>query len=103
MGVGRNVLGFALELDALEGMILFALGLSWHWDTEGIGLNVYRYRELILRLFATQGFVEYPTTDPNVSMEPENILLARISKRVDQRNESRYYNSLLSSPDLSGM
>ncbi len=103
IGVARNLLAFALELDALEDMILFALGLSWHWDTEGIGLNVYRYRELILRLFATQGFVEYPTTEPNVSMEPANILLARIGKRVDQRNASRFYNRLLSSPDLSGM
>ena len=84
-------------------MILFAVGLSWHWDNEGLGLNVYRYRELLLRLFATQGFVEYPTTEPNVSMEPANILLARIGKRVDQRNASRFYNRLLSSPNLSGI
>src|SRR2546425_1031509 len=103
MGVARNLLAFALELDALEDMILFAVGLSWHWDTEGLGLNVYRYRELILRLFATQGFVEYPTTEPNVSMEPANILLARIGNRVDQRIASRFYNRLLSSPNLSAI
>jgi acetoin utilization deacetylase AcuC-like enzyme/GNAT superfamily N-acetyltransferase len=103
MGIARNLLAFALELDALEDMILFAIGLSWHWDTEALGLNVYRYRELISRLFATQGFVEYPTTEPNVSMEPANILLARVGKRVDQRVVSRFYNRLLSSPNLSGL
>ncbi len=103
MGVARNLLAFALELDALEDMILFAIGLSWHWDTEGLGLNVYRYRELISRLFSTQGFAEYPTTEPNVSMEPANILLARIGKRVDQRVVSRFYNRLLSSPNLTGL
>ncbi|HLX55463.1 MAG TPA: acetoin utilization protein AcuC, partial [Ktedonobacteraceae bacterium] len=75
-GVASRLLAFALELDALEDMILFALGLSWHWDTEGLGMNVYLYREMIARLFASQGFVEYPTTEPNVSMEPANILLA---------------------------
>jgi acetoin utilization deacetylase AcuC-like enzyme/GNAT superfamily N-acetyltransferase len=103
IGIARELLAFALELDALEEMILFAVGLSWHWDTEGLGLNVYRYRELISRLFATQGFVEYPTTEPNVSMEPANILLARVGKRVDQHMVSRFYNHLLSSPNLSGL
>lgn len=103
LGLGHHLLAFSLELDALEDMILFALGLSWHWDTEGLGINVYRYREMIARLFGAQGFVEYPTTEPNVSMEPANVLLARIGKRVDQRNASRFLNRLLSSPNLSGL
>jgi len=103
MGIARNLIAFALELDALEDMILFGIGLSWHWDTEGLGLNVYRYRELISRLFAAQGFVEYPTTEPNVSMEPANVLLARVGRRVDQHVVSRFYNRLLSSPNLSGL
>src|SRR6266516_3471569 len=103
MSVARNLLTFALELDTLEDIILFAIGLSWHWDTEALGLNVYRYRELISRLFATQGFVEYPTTEPNVSMEPANIPLARVRKRGDQSIVSRFYNHLLSSPHLSGL
>jgi acetoin utilization deacetylase AcuC-like enzyme len=103
LGVASNLLAFALELDALEDMILFAMGLSWHWDTEGLGLNTYRYRELITRLFASQSFIEYPTTEPNVSMEPANILLVRVGKRVDQRVVSRFFNRLLSSPNLSGL
>ena len=103
LGVASNLLAFALELDALEDMILFAMGLSWHWDTEGLGLNIYRYRELITRLFASQSFIEYPTTEPNVSMEPANILLVRVGKRVDQRVVSRFINRLLSSPNLSGL
>lgn len=103
LGVARQLLAFALELDALEDMILFAMGLSWHWDTEGLGLNIYRYRQLISNLFATQGFTEYPTTEPNISMEPANILLARVGKRIDQHFASRFFNRLLSSPNLSGL
>jgi hypothetical protein len=34
-------------------------------------------------------------------MEPANILLARIGKRVDQRMVSQFFNRLLSSPNLS--
>src|SRR6266704_4723787 len=103
LGVASNLLAFALELDALEDMILFAIGLSWHWDTAGADLSLYRYREMISRLFTAQGFTEYPTTEPNISMEPANIFLARIGKRVDSRDIGRFFNRLLSSPNLSGL
>jgi acetoin utilization deacetylase AcuC-like enzyme/GNAT superfamily N-acetyltransferase len=99
--LATQLLAFALELDALEDMILFAAGLSWHWDTEGLGISIYRYRELIAHLFATQGFKEYPTTEPNISMEPANILLARIGSRVDQRAASQFVSRVMSSPNLS--
>jgi acetoin utilization deacetylase AcuC-like enzyme/GNAT superfamily N-acetyltransferase len=103
VGIASQLLAYALELDALEDMILFAIGLSWHWDTEGTGLSLYHYREMISRLFTSQGFKEYPTTEPNVRMEPANIFLARIGNRVDARVISQFFNRLLSSPNLSGL
>ncbi|QBD78174.1 hypothetical protein EPA93_20100 [Ktedonosporobacter rubrisoli] len=101
LGIASKMLAFALELDALEDMILFAVGLSWHWDFEGLGLSIYRYRELISRLFSSQGFKEYPTTEPNVSMEPANVFLARIGNRVDQRTANQFLNRVLSAPNLA--
>ncbi|HEU5229651.1 MAG TPA: hypothetical protein VFU49_17670, partial [Ktedonobacteraceae bacterium] len=100
-GLAKSLLAFALELDAKEDMIFFAIGLSWHWDMEDLGISVYRYRELIARLFGSQGFKEYPTTEPNVSMEPANVLLARIGSRVDQRVASQFLNRLLRSSNLA--
>lgn len=96
-----QLLAFALELDALEDMILFAVGLSWHWDTEGLNMNMYRYRELIAHLFASQNFIEYPTTEPNVRMEPANVFMARIGKRVDARTSSRFLSRVMSAPNLA--
>jgi acetoin utilization deacetylase AcuC-like enzyme len=101
--LANQLLAFALELDALEDMILFAAGLSWHWDTEGLHMNMYRYRELIAHLFTSQGFAEYPTTEPNVSMEPANVFMARIGKRVDARTSSRFLSRVMSSPNLTGL
>ncbi len=101
--IARHMLAFALELDALEDMILFAAGLSWHWDMEGLGITTHRYRELIAHLFATQSFVEYPTTEPNVSMEPANILLVRIGTRVDQRVVTQFFNRMLSTSNFSAL
>lgn len=103
LGIAGHLLDFALQLDAREDMIFFAIGLSWHWDAEGLGISMYRYRELIVHLFMEQGFKEYPTTEPNVSMEPANVLLARIGNRVDQRVASQFLNRLLSAPTLSGI
>lgn len=101
--LANQLLAFALELDALEDMILFAVGLSWHWDTEGLHMSMYRYRELIARLFASQGFAEYPTTEPNVRMEPANVFMARIGKRVDVRTSSRFLSRVMSVPKLAGL
>lgn len=95
MGIAKQLLAFALELDALEDMILFALGLSWHWDLEGMKLPLYRYRQLIAHLFATQGFTEHSTTEPDISLEPGNILLVRIGKNVDQRTERQFFNHVM--------
>lgn len=100
-GLARHLLAFALELDALEDMILFAMGLSWHWDTEGLGISLGRYRKLIARLFESQGFVEHETTEPNISMEPGNILLVRVGKNVDEYVVRRFFTRLQSSPTLS--
>src|SRR5579864_6659835 len=84
-GIAHRLLAFAGEQEGLESMILLAMGLSWHWDTEGLGLNSAHYRELIACLFASQGFVEYLTSEPNIRMDPTNIFLARIGRNVDQQ------------------
>jgi len=98
MGISKRLLAFALELDALEEMILFALGLSWHWDLEGMELPLSRYRRLIAFLFASQGFVEHETTEPDISMEPGNILLVRVGKKVDQHVVRQFFNHVTQKP-----
>jgi hypothetical protein len=87
MGIARHVLAFALELDALEDMILFAMGLSWYWGLEGLYLSLQRYRALI-HLFGMQGFVEHETT------KPDNILLVCVGKNVDRYTADRFYKRL---------
>ena len=84
-------------------MIIFALGLSWHWDTEGSGLNRYQYRKLIEKLFSAYGFVEYHTSEPNITMDPANIFLARIGSRVNLQTINQFYNRMLNSQNLPGL
>jgi predicted N-acetyltransferase YhbS len=41
MGIARQLVTGALQDEALEELIILGLGLRWHWDTEGLGLNRY--------------------------------------------------------------
>ncbi len=82
-GIARQLLSLALEFDAVEEMILVALGLSWHWDLEGSGLSPFRYRSLLAHILEPYHFFECLTDEPNVGMDPANILLVRIGKDVE--------------------
>ena len=83
LGIARQLLSLALEFDAVEEMILVALGLSWHWDLKGAGLSPFRYRSLLAHILEPYHFFECLTDEPNVGMDPANILLVRIGKDVE--------------------
>lgn len=102
-GLAHTLLAYALELDTLEQMILVGMGLHWHWDVEGADLHVYQYREMIARLFATCGFSEYLTTEPNIRMSPANIFVARIGKYVDRDIINTFFERLLQSDTIPGL
>ena len=84
LGIARQLLSLALEHPAVEEMILVAVGLSWHWDLKGSGLSPFRYRSLLAHILEPYHFFEFLTDEPNVEMDPDNILLVRIGKRVEQ-------------------
>jgi GNAT superfamily N-acetyltransferase len=101
-GIAQQLLAFALEWDVLEKGIVVGMGLSWHWDMEGVGLSVFRYREMIARLFAGYGFVEYLTNEPNIRMDAGNIFLARFGRSVDAESIDRFFQLLLQADTLPG-
>src|SRR5215471_140965 len=84
MGIARQLVTGALQDEVVEELIILGLGLRWHWDTEGLGLNPVRYRALLARAAAAYGFSEYLTSEPNIGADPTNILLARIGSGVNQ-------------------
>jgi acetoin utilization protein AcuA len=103
LGIAHKLLSFALEFESLEEYLIVGLGLSWHWDYEGLGIPPYHYREMIARLFAAHGFVEYLTSEPNIRMDPANILVARLGSRLDDENMNRFFQRLLQSETLPGL
>ena len=103
MGIAHHLLALALELESLEESLLVGLGLSWHWDYAGLGITPFHYREVIARLFAAHGFSEYLTSEPNIRMDPANILVARLGSWLAEESMNRFFQRLLQSDTLPGL
>jgi hypothetical protein len=100
--IARQLVAVALQDKAVEEVIILGLGLCWHWDIEGLGLNPFRYRALLARAATAYGFSEYFTGEPNISTDPANILLARIGRCVNQERINQFVLRLLQSDTLPG-
>jgi acetoin utilization protein AcuA len=103
LGVAHQLLSLALEFENVEESVIVGLGLSWHWDYEGMGMAPFHYREMIARLFAAHGFAEYLTSESNIRMDPANILLARLGSRIAGESMNRCFQQLLQSETLPGL
>jgi GNAT superfamily N-acetyltransferase len=103
LGVAHQLLSLALDFESVEEYLFVGLGLSWHWDYAGLGMSRFHYRELIARLFAAHGFAEYLTSEPNIRMDPANILVARLGRCLGEESMNRFFERLLQSETLPGL
>jgi hypothetical protein len=94
-GTAQRLLQFALDRDEIEGLIIIAMGLRWHWDVEDMGLSAGAYRSLVVRLFATAGFADFETDDEEIRSMPENVFLARIGSRVSPERVAEFERRLV--------
>ena len=99
-GIAHQLLSLALEFESVEEYVIVGLGLSWHWDYKGLGITPFRYREMIARLFAAHCFAEYYTSEPNIRMDPANILLARLGSYIDEESMNRFFQRLFQLENL---
>jgi len=103
LGVAHQLLSLALDFETVEKYLIVGLGFSWHWDYAGLGLSRFQYRELIARLFVAHGFAEYLTSEPNIRMDPANILVARLGSCMGQESMNQFFEWLLQSETLPGL
>ncbi len=74
--------------------ILYIVAYSWHWDLDETGKTLQEYRDTIIHLLQPLGFKQYPTNEPNVSLRPENLFMARVGEEVDQTVRRRFTSLL---------
>jgi len=88
--LGQRLLHIGLTNEIFEDRIVYMVGYSWTWDLEGAGLTATEYRRLLMDMLLPYGFKRYPTNEPNVSLRPENIFMARIGSRVPEETIRKF-------------
>lgn len=85
LGILRRLLELAFEDPRMETMIVFTVGFAWHWDLAETGLSKYEYRKILMNSFKAVGFEQFPTDEPNITMDGCNFLMARVGSKVPSR------------------
>jgi acetoin utilization protein AcuA len=81
-------------------VILLAMGLDWHWDLQGTGLDAGGYGNLLRELLQPAGFREVRTSEPNIAMHASNLLLVRVGSRVPAAHRAAVDEALFVAPWL---
>ncbi|RKZ06693.1 hypothetical protein DRQ05_04320 [bacterium] len=93
MGLGTRLLEHTFG-GAFDGAIVFLRELSWHWDTRETGLSIYKYRNMLFKMFECVGFEYFYTDEKEVAYSGENMFMARIGKDVPGEISFRFCKSL---------
>lgn len=103
---GKRDLGLVVEMMKLiigepesEDRILFIVGYSWTWDLDETHKTLNQYRDTIIHLLEPWEFKQYPTNEPNVSLRPENLFMARIGANLDRPVKRNFTNLLFGIQD----
>jgi acetoin utilization protein AcuA len=91
LGIGGRMIAMVLSKGFFEDKVAYLSSFSWHWDLEGTGLALGRYRKMMAGLMESHGFIEYYTNEPNVAIKEENIFMARIGSRVLENDRKRFH------------
>ncbi|MBV8715899.1 MAG: acetoin utilization protein AcuC [Chloroflexi bacterium] len=100
MGIAHHLVEFCFQpgLEWMEHLIVLAMGLDWHWDLAGTGLDAAGYRAVLRSLFEPVGFRSVHTSEPNVAMHASNILLVRVGSMVSEVRRAALDEALYIAP-----
>ncbi|MCG7332249.1 GNAT family N-acetyltransferase [Salinicoccus roseus] len=83
-GLGKRLLSLSMQDAFMENYIIITTEYYWHWDLKNSGLDVYEYKDLMIRLMASVGFEVFQTNDPEITGHPANTLMARIGRNIKE-------------------
>ena len=88
--IASRILKLLIDHPAIEDKIAYMVGYSWTWDLEFTHKSGTEYRKMLVKLFASCGFQEHKTNEPNISLKPENLFMCRIGENVSEVNLNRF-------------
>ena len=82
-GIAAAILKMLVAYPQVEEKIVYMVGYSWTWDLSGAGKTVEEYRQMLIKLFGSQGFQEYSTNEPNICLKPENLFMCWVGNKIN--------------------
>ena len=89
-GIAAKILDLLMHSPDVDDLIVYMVGYSWTWDLDGTGKSALEYRNILIRLFGSFGFQELQTNEPNISLKPENLFMARIGPLVSAEDQKKF-------------
>jgi acetoin utilization protein AcuA len=88
--IATGIMKMVMAHPQIEDRIAYMVGYSWTWDLEGTHKTAEEYRRMLVKVFEPYEFEEYPTNEPNVSLRPENLFMARVGKNISESIRKRF-------------
>ncbi|MBI4320306.1 MAG: hypothetical protein HY675_17590 [Chloroflexi bacterium] len=92
--VARRLMEGAFDDETYEDKVIFSTEYSWHWDLDGSGLTKREYRDRLFKLLKSFGFSLYPTNEPNILLDPANMLTVRVGAKASNEAYLRFHLKL---------
>jgi acetoin utilization protein AcuA len=89
-GIAANMMELLTHPPDVDDRIVYMVGYSWTWDLDGTSKSALGYRNILIRLFGSFGFQELQTNEPNISLKPENLFMARIGPLVSAEDQKKF-------------
>ncbi len=99
LGVARKIMEWLFKDGFYDDKIVYSMELAWHWDFKHTTLDKFEYRDLLLKLFQSFGFVLLDTDEPDILMDSANMLTVRFGKNTDPELRDKFWYSLFERGD----
>ena len=76
------------------GYIVIGEALAWHWDIHAAGVDLWKYRGMLLRLLESAGFGRFDTDEPEIRAYEANVLIARIGAGTSAADRRAFREAL---------
>ena len=99
LGVAKKMMEILFKDGFYDDKIVYSMELAWHWDFKHVNLTKFEYRDMLLNLFESAGFVQLDTDEPDILMDSANMLTVRIGKDADPELRDKFWYSLFERED----
>jgi acetoin utilization protein AcuA len=99
LGIAKKMMDILFKDGFYDDKIVYSMELAWHWDFKHVHLTKFEYRDMLLTLFESAGFVQLDTDEPDILMDSANMLTVRIGKDADPELRDKFWYSLFERED----